>query len=160
MNRRAAITAIAALLIALTAAPQRRATTRRQLSPQQSRLTTVTSVPSPFDTVACPDSAVAVSGYDKPARSTRESAFFTNATTRSIAGLIIRLTYTDTSGRTLHSVRRLLRADIVPGATRQLYWPSWDRQQSFHYRLSRPARAASSTPYDVSCRVDSLILAP
>ncbi len=107
-----------------------------------------------FDTIHAPaPSEVRLSGYDKPLRSRVESLFVTNNLDREIFEIEITLTYTDMQGRTLHETTRKIRADIPSATTRHLQFPSWDTQQSFYYRHSRPPRLANVTPYDVTCKV-------
>lgn len=147
---------ILALLIATiinTAAPQsRRQTTRRHLLIEQR-----TKNPSPLDTIVPADTAIRISGFEKPLRSSRESAFFTNTTDLHIRAVILTLTYTDIAGRTLHLLHTRIDTDLPPLSTRQYDWRSWDCQQAFHYRLSAKPRRAQGSPFDVKCSVDSII---
>ncbi len=116
------------------------------------------SLPEFTDTVVCGKEDIVLRGFHKPLRSRRESMFATNNTTRHVAALIINMTYTDTKGRTLHSQRRTVKVDLPGGETRRLDFPSWDRQQVFYYCRSAEPPRADGTPFDVRCRVDSLIV--
>lgn len=108
------------------------------------------------DTLAANVGDVEISGYDKPLRSNRESAFFTNHTSQRVKAIIITITYLDSRKRTLHTRRVRLTTDIPPGETRQAYWRSWDLQNTFYYHLSQRPRSASAASYTITCRVDSL----
>ena len=90
------------------------------------------------------DGDITLSGYDKPLRSSVESMFVTNHTSDTLTALRLDCTYTDLRGRELHS------------ATRQITFPSWDRQHSFYYHRSQKPRRAAAAPYDFKCRVTSI----
>lgn len=150
--------AILALAVAFGAAGQSRRTTRPGLKAREG-VAVVSQAPQRCDTVALREGDISISGYDKPTRTTRESAFFTNNTRREVESVIVTLRYFDRRGRLLHTVRRTIRGVVPAGETRQLYWPTWDRQQSFHYIRSRRARSTVSTPYDVRCVADSAVVA-
>lgn len=150
MKRTTLILAIAT--IALTAAPaKRQRTTRGSLRADN------------VETAVCTDSVVALratdislAGYDKPQRTRRETIFATNASPDSLSVKSIKLTitYRDSRGRQLHRRSVWIEAEIPPGQTRQLSFPSWDTQQSFYYRLSRQPRS-TATPYDITAVADS-----
>jgi hypothetical protein len=141
----------AALLLPLAASPRRQRTTRRPLD------NAATTPATLLDTIAIAPTAVKLAGYDKPMNARAETVFATNTTADDITAMRLTLRYTDLSGRQLHRRSLWIRTDIPAGETRLLSWPTWDRQQSFYYRLSRKPRA-QSTPYDVEARVDSLIV--
>ncbi len=114
---------------------------------------------SPYDTITAPgDSLVRLSGYDKPLNSRYESIFVSNLTDEDIVALTLRITYRDTSGRTLHELTRELRGSVPPGATRRLQFKSWDRQFTFYYVKGRRPRTANVTPYDLSCTIESIVI--
>ncbi len=137
------------IALALSAAAQR--TTRRGLhvagTPEAESGIKADTLHTPQ-----PDS-IKISGYDKPLRSSHETMFVTNTTGRHITGLRIQLDYYDTAGNILHSRQCDVAADIPPGTTRQIAIRSWDRQNSFFYRLSARPRKADATPYDVRCSI-------
>ena len=109
-----------------------------------------------FVTMTPADGDITLSGYDKPLRSSVESMFVTNHTSDTLTALRLDCTYTDLRGRELHT--RSVDADIelLPGATRQITFPSWDRQHSFYYHRSQKPRRAAAAPYDFKCRVTSI----
>ncbi|MCM1483249.1 MAG: hypothetical protein NC043_02865 [Muribaculaceae bacterium] len=154
MMMRLLIIAVAAAMALPAWTDSRRRTTRRALH---------TSAPASkpaiagADTIVHPQGWIKVSGYDKPLRSSRESALFTNTASRTIISVTIGIHYTDMQGRELHARTVELPCSIPPDATRQLYWPSWDRQLTFYYHLSPRPRRASATPYRITCTVDTLI---
>ncbi|MDE5749345.1 MAG: hypothetical protein K2H87_01085, partial [Duncaniella sp.] len=96
-------------------------------------------------------------GYDKPLRATRETLCATNLTHRPIATLLVEITYTDLSGRQLHTRRVTLDADIPPGETRLLSFPSWDVNHTFFYRCGPQPRTSGVTPYDVALRIIHIV---
>lgn len=79
---------------------------------------------------------ISLSGFDKPAASLSETLFITNNTDRTLTGVSLYVDYRSMDGAQLH--KRFLRIDCVvpPGETRQLRFPSWDRQRSFYYHGS------------------------
>lgn len=100
------------------------------------------------------DSAMACvrfSGFEKTLRSRRESVHATNLLAAdTILSLEIEIEYLDTKGRQLHQRTVSVDCEIPPGQTRMLDFPSWDKQQVWHYRLSKPPRSNSqATPFDV-----------
>lgn len=127
-------------------------TTRKQLT---SAAATINYAPNQIDTLAVGQGAIVMSGYDKPLRSNRETAFFTNNTNHHVAALVLNITYLDAKKRTLHKRRQVVKCSLPAGETRQLAWTSWDRQQSFVYALSRKPRVEAST-YDITCSIDSI----
>lgn len=146
--------------LTLTAAPvafsvsaQKQRTTRKNLTVDKRYAATATQ--SWCDTVTATTGLMTVSGYEKPLRSVRESAMFTNESDRTVCGLTLDLSYADMKGRELHRRSVKLECDIPPGATRQIYWPTWDRQFTFYYHRS-PKPRGLATPYDVTCRVDTI----
>ena len=141
---------------------QRRRTTRKNLKPIHMTEKRPVSVPDTIalDTLDSPDNhlKVRLSGYDKPLRSTRESLFATNRTPYDIDGIILKLTYIDSSGRELHSRLVTVRCDIPRGATRKIDFRSWDSQQSFYYKLSPKPKRDGATPYDIKCHATAIII--
>lgn len=109
------------------------------------------------DTIVPDSSDISIAGYDKPVNASKETFFVINRTSRTITSLTITLSYVDMRGRQLHQATHTVECDIPPHQTRMTAVPSWDRQRSFHYHLSGKPRK-QSTPYDVSCRIDSAIL--
>lgn len=157
MNR-LLILVLAALISATTFAAAQR-TTRRGLKPRSADSSVSASTGS--DTITAPGTdIIAVTGYDKPLRSSVETFFVTNSTNRRITAIRLELTYTDINGNMLHSRTCDITADIPPQATRQLSIRSWDVQNSFYYRLSAMPRSKVATPYDVSCKVLYILTQP
>lgn len=147
------------LLLVSTSVAARRVKTRRAADAPK----VATSVePSPsVDTIAGvrADRLVSISGYDKPLRTSRESVFMTNNDSSAIMSLSFTIGYFDMQGRMIHKAQHRLNVDIPPYETRQLTFPSWDRQQSFYYHRSTPPRRVSATPYEVKISVDTLFIA-
>lgn len=105
------------------------------------------------DTLRAVADSVAVVGYDKPMRASRETFFVVNRTGRRIDGVNVTFAYYDLTGRMLHSVTVDVKCDIPAGETRQLSVPTWDIQRLYYYRAS-PAPRRGGTPYDVRHRVN------
>lgn len=95
-----------------------------------------------------------LAGFDKPLRSNVETLFVTNNLACRVIGLNLTIDYVDTSGRMLHSRQVAVVTDIPPGHTRQVSFPTWDRQQSFYYWRSRKPERADGTPFDVAINLD------
>lgn len=152
----AALLAISLLPVPYNASAQKQRTTRPHLSVTANG--TAAPVAARHDTVTVTRGVLTVSGYEKPLRSTRESALFSNHSERPIRGLSLDLSYTDMKGRELHRRSVKLECDIPPHATRQIYWPTWDRQFTFYYHRSPKPRRGLATPYNVSCRVDTILM--
>lgn len=149
--KKAALTLIAcaALLIGPQLGARKIATTRGRLR------TAVTETQTCDSAVATGDSAMILRGYDKPLRSSKESIFVTNTLDLGVTAVHITIDYTDLQGRQLHRRARWIATDIPPRQTRQLSFPSWDRQQAFYYHLSRPPRS-SAAPYRITAVIDSV----
>lgn len=94
---------------------------------------------------------VKFSGFEKTLRSRRESVHATNLTlSDTVTSLEIEIEYLDTKGRQLHQRTVSIDCEIPPGQTRMLDFSSWDKQQVWHYRLSKPPRSNSqANPFDV-----------
>lgn len=86
--------------------------------------------------------------------------FVTNHTGRQIDGVTFTIDYFDLSGRKLHSRTLTVRTTIPAGETRQVSFRTWDRQQSFYYRLSSKPRRADGTPFEVAVKIRSAICQP
>lgn len=115
---------------------------------------TNTAVSVACDTVSAP-TFVAVSGYDKPLRSRRESVFVANSdTARTLHSVELEITYTDMQNHMLHRRTKWVTANAAPGERRLLTFPSWDVQCVFYYHQNQPYRPRTqATPYKVSIRV-------
>lgn len=150
MRRFPLILAIAAVALTATSAKKQR-TTRGSL-----RADNVETSVSPDSLIPLRSTDISLAGYDKPLRTRRETIFATNTSPDSLSVKSIKLTitYRDSRGRQLHRRSVWIEAEIPPGQTRQLSFPSWDKQQSFYYRLSRQPHSAA-TPYDITAVADS-----
>lgn len=152
MRRLTAITVI--LAIAITAFPAKKErTTRRGLKVE----TRGSDASTPVDSAIKPsDGAIRLAGYDKPLRSRHETIFATNSLPDSlkVTSVKLTLTYRDSQGRQLHRQSLWVDGEIPAGETRLLRFPSWDKQQSFYYRLSKQPRSVA-TPYNITATVDS-----
>lgn len=149
---------IAAALLTATmamtagASPRKRTTTR----PRLERI--VSAAPTGADTVApALLDSIAISGYDKPLRSRRESIFVTNRTGRHLSAITVAIDYLDMQGRMLHHADIPLVIDTPPGETRQVTFPSWDRQLSFVYHRSDRSYNRRGTPYTVTVSIISAL---
>ena len=139
---------IAALLLfydAEASARKKRVATTR---PRLERLAAPDNAVSPADTIpAAAIDSIKLSGYDKPLRSRRESLFITNLTDLRLTEISLSIDYYDMEGRELHHEDVSVGADIPPGATRQILFPSWDRQLTFVYHRSE--RSSKGVLYKV-----------
>lgn len=140
------------LIITLTApAAMAQRTTRRHLKP---RITAVT--PTDSTTTIVPGAGdFSINGFDKPMGSTKETFHFTNNLPSTITKVFLTITYLDTARRQLHKASRSFNASLPPGETTLVTLPSFDRQNSFYYHLSRKPRT-QATPFDVVITVDSI----
>jgi len=143
-----AIYFILAATVMASAVPDR--TTRRGLKAVAP--TAVNAVAMRHDTVTPSPGMIDVAGYDKPLRSSRETLFVTNRSSRTLKGVELRIIYLDAKGRQLHEAVHWLPSDIPPGETRRLSFKSWDLQRTFYYRLTGRPRTSDGTMYDVSIR--------
>ena len=144
------------LLLLLTSAQavDAQRTTRRGLHPAPA---------APVEAVAAGDTIevaagdFAVSGFEKPLRSRRESFFVTNNTSRDIVSLRLEITYYDLDGRMLD--RRTVDADVdvAPAETSRVYIPAWDLQDVFYYYRSARPRSGVATPFKVSVDVTGAV---
>ncbi|MBD5191833.1 MAG: hypothetical protein HDS88_02980 [Bacteroidales bacterium] len=141
-------------VIAPLSAAQR--TTRTHLRPKQHQKTDTL----PGQVHIIPDTAdFTIAGFNKPLNSLRETFHFSNHLGRTVTELFITVNYYDTSERQLHRQSRHIRWQIPPGETSLISYPSFDRQQSFYYHLSRQPRV-KATPFLVTISVDSLAIIP
>ena len=99
---------------------------------------------------------IAISGYDKPLNSHKETFFATNKSNKTVKTIGITLNYFDRKNRQLHSATTTIDCSIPPGETRLLSIKSWDKQNSFYYHLSaKPRRQA--TPYSVTHTINFVV---
>lgn len=143
------------ILLGFSLAAQRVRTTRRSL--HRPPVEAADSSAVSLRVVVPADSDVVLAGFDKPLSSMFETLFATNRLGSDISCIYLKLDYFDVSGRQLHSCSRRVNAVIPAGATRQLRFPSWDRQGSFYYHRSRKPRVLAA-PFSVVCKVDSVEL--
>ncbi len=112
-----------------------------------------------YDTIAVGrDADIRLSGFDKPLRSNYETLFITNNLGDGLSGIVIELNYLDGEGRQLHKREVCVGCDVPVSETRQIRFRSWDRQQSFYYRLSARPRSSTAVPFDVRCRVVAVVI--
>lgn len=112
-----------------------------------------------LDTIAGEGDAVEFYGYEKTLRSMRETVFVTNRSARTIAALRFTIRYYDAQGRLLHSRIVNTSAEIPPGETRRVDFPSWDKQCTFYYSGS-PRPRTSAIPYSIKITGDTILVAP
>ncbi len=102
------------------------------------------------DTLAAQPGMVAIAGYEKALRSSMEALLVTSCLeSDTIAGVKLRLVYSDLQGRMLHSREVELPVTVPPGETRQATFRAWDTQHTYYYRLNQAPARAQGTPYDV-----------
>ena len=138
---------ISLLLILTCTAVSAQRTTRRNLTPRESVVTTC-------DTIFSNPLNLIISGYDKPLTSRYETFFVTNNSSLHITSITVEFNYTDINGRQLHSRTAKIDCDIPPQQTRQLKTGSWDTQFNFYYHMSQQPRRRS-TPYKATHRIIS-----
>lgn len=140
--------------VALDAGAER--TTRQRLRAK----TETPAVKIVADTVIPDSGMIAVSGFDKPLRSRRETFFVTNRYDRTVTSLTVRFAYYDMSGRQLHETVTAVDCHIPPGETRQLSVKSWDSQQAFYYFQSVKPKRNPATPFSVRHHIENITLLP
>lgn len=96
---------------------------------------------------------IRLTGYDKPLRSYRESIYVSNPSRRTLRYINLEITYFDESGRQMHKRNVKLQVKIPGGETRQLTFPSWDKQRNLYYVKSGKPRTSDGTPYSISAKV-------
>lgn len=129
--------------------------------PANARKTRLTVKPAPADTLLINSTrhmladtqAIRLHGYDKTRDAFKESLFVTNNSEEHLIKLTIQINYQDMNDTELHSATHTLPCDIPPGATRRLNFPSWDKQQVFHYHKSKAPLRTPSTPYKITAQV-------
>ena len=152
-----AVTASFAMGAPLNAAggERRQNSTRHGLKaiPRNVAATTTTRL----DTIAENGEAVEFYGYEKTLRSTRETVFVTNRSSRTTAALRFTIRYYDAQGRLLHSRIVSTSAEIPPGETRRVDFPSWDKQCTFYY-MGSPRPRTSAIPYSIKITGDTIFV--
>lgn len=127
---------------------------------------------------------VAVTGYEKPMRATRETMFVTSRLSVPVIGVIVEIEYMTVDGSPLHKRTVTLPTDLpaaIPneqdidqsatgpdkGTTiqsgacerRMVAIRSWDVNHLFYYHLNVPARTTGQgTPYRVRLRTKALLI--
>lgn len=136
------------VVLSMQVVAQRVVTTRPgKLVPTPDRPDVVTAVVA-ADTVAL--DSLAVSAYDKPLRSLRETFFVTNnMEADTLTSIRLTLTYTSvTDSLMLHSRTVTVQCEIPPAQTRQLYMIAWDRQFTYYSENTRiKPQSSKAVPY-------------
>lgn len=153
MNRLLSVIVLCALVTGVMARTTN--TTRRNLQRHEAAATAPATPPVLVARAAC-STEVVISGYDKTRRANGESFFVSNNSGAPFEGLHITVTYIDMDGRMLHRRSEKIAANVPAAQTRQLTIPTWDRQHSFYYHLSRHSSRNPGTPYRVTINVDSI----
>lgn len=144
---------IMATLTVVGATPRRTARTLRKAT-SMVRVDTVVVVPeSPYDTIVPALGTVRISGFEKTIRSRKESFFMTNNSVDTLQSVHLDIEYRDTRGRQLHKRTLWIEVAVPPGQTRRCDIPSWDRQQTFYYKIHPRPRRNDAVPFDVSISV-------
>lgn len=150
------VLAIALLLAGLSvtaATPRRTARTLRKTASLNLIDTVVATPPSQFDTIAPTPGTVRITGFEKTIRARKESFLLTNNTADTLQSVCVDIEYRDTRGRQLHRRQVWVAASVPPGQTRRCDIPSWDRQQTYYYRIHPRPRRSDAVPFDVSISV-------
>ncbi len=149
------------LLLGGVATGRKTVTTRHKLRVDASALETADTVRLVVPEIIVPHDTLTIvaSGFDKPLGSLNETMFVTNRFAADVTAVYFTLDYFDRQGRQLHRVSRRIDVDLPAGETRQLIFPSWDRQKSFYYISGRQPRT-KATPFSISCRIDSVEIIP
>lgn len=152
------ITFVIAISVTIGICPPEASAKWRKPVPATETVAKRTKAPVPTRAVSdtvCPDSGMIVAaGFEKVLRSSRESVFITNNTSRPLEALKLDITYKDMRGRMLHRNAMWVEAEIPAGETRMVSFPSFDRQNLFYYHLSPlPSRASRATPFTVGIEV-------
>ncbi len=153
---RAVVILLAIIALGFVAAFADTRTTRGKLKAEKAD-----GVELPYDEVAptgaLPQDSLAVEGYDKALRSTKESVRVTNRYSRPLKSLTLNIVYRAVDGgNMLHARKVRVGCDIPPGETRQVEWRSWDRQQRYYYHDTRVIpRSAKAVPYKVEIVAES-----
>ena len=107
-----------------------------------------------LDTIFSPGALVAVSGYEKPLRSLRETMHVTNLDSlRPLCSISVDIVYLDVDSAQVHHRRLDLDCDIPPGETKMIAFRSWDVQNRFYYVCGPKPRSAA---YPFSIRLNIL----
>lgn len=125
-------------------------TTRGKLRAMRQEAASAPAATTPYDTIVPSSGMLTLSGYDKPLRSRRESIFITNRSRRTVVSVTLRIDYLDMEGRQMHRAEVTLPCDIPAGETRQLNFPTWDRQQAFYYHVTGKPRTSDGSPYTIT----------
>lgn len=142
-------------------------TTRRNL--QAAPVAAADSTASAYNAAAVADTlrgetavrAVAVTGYEKPLRSTKETMFIANRLTdATVTAVIMTIDYSDMRGHQLHRRTLTVPVDIAPGQRRLATVRSWDHNKLFYYHINTPRTTGQATPYSVRITVDAVIVEP
>ncbi len=147
---------IAALcLLSVSGISHAQRTTRRPLRAPKAVVAVTDSAARPMlDTIFSPGALVAVSGYEKPLRSLRETMHVTNLDTlRPLKSISVNIVYLDVDSSQVHHRRLQLDCDIPPGETKMLSFRSWDVQNRFYYKGGPKPRSAA---YPFSIRLSVL----
>lgn len=151
MKAHTVILLIAAIVVPLLTSADSR-TTRKKLKRTTETSDTLSLAKSPTPCTIC-DSVIFIN-YDKPLRSTKETFFIENRSSRTLTTVIIALIYRQTDGTMLHSRELTLRCAIPPGERRQLVHTSWDLQLAYYYVNTRVTpRSKKAIPFTVDATV-------
>ena len=94
---------------------------------------------------------VAVSGYEKPLRASKETVLVTNLDSlRTLDELTLQIEYLTPDGRMLHKRTVTVYPRVAPGETRLVTFPTWDVNRLFYYHLNVPRTNAQATPSTVT----------
>ena len=106
----------------------------------------------PADTVVADvGRTVAVSGYEKPLRASKETVLVTNLDSlRTLDELTLQIEYLTPDGRMLHKRTVTVYPLVAPGETRLVTFPTWDVNRLFYYHLNVPRTNSQATPYTVT----------
>ena len=134
------------LLTCVSVAASADDTTRPQLK-RRARASDSVTLPA-VDSIIALGGEIAVSGFDKPLDSRRETFHVTSSMPDTITAITLRLVYSDVAGRRLHEVVRKVDCIIPPYDTRMVSIPSFDRQCRYFYARGKQSRASGVAPFE------------
>lgn len=165
---KAALPPLIALALFAAAHPAAAQNTLRKLptATKKSGKTKSKAAALPLDTAPAADTIatdiealVAISGYEKPLRASKETILVTNRDSlRTIDELTLHIEYHTPDGRMLHNRAITVYPLVAPGATRLVTFATWDVNRLFYYHLNRPRTNRQATPYTVTLTPVTAIL--
>lgn len=101
---------------------------------------------------------IILAGFDKTVESAYESLFLSNNSNDTLTSISLNIRYSMPDGRALTASDHTIDCTIPPHETRQISFPSWDKQKSFYYKNSRHPARRQATPFTVNIKVTGISL--